>query len=136
MSVRRALASCRRGAGAVEFALAVPLLLGFVLGTAQLGMIFFAQADLRNAVAAGARLASIYPRPDDAAVIDRIEARMVDLEARYVTGPTVTRGTDSNGNDYADIEMRYAVPVDFILFETPPVTLTERRRVYTQPEAE
>lgn len=130
------LAGCRRGASAVEFALAVPLLLGFVLGTAQLGMVFFAQADLRNAVAAGARHASIYPRPGDEAVIDRIEARMTDLRARYVEGPTVERGTDANGNDYADIEMRYAVPLDFILFQTPPITLTERRRVFTQPEVE
>ena len=136
MSFGRALLRGRRGAGAVEFALAVPLLLGFVLGTAQLGLIFFAQADLRNAVAAGARHASIYPRPGDEAVIERIEARMADLEARYVVGPTVTRGTDNNGHDFADLEMRYAVPVDFILFRTPPITLTERRRVYTQPEAE
>ena len=51
-----------------------------------------------------------------------------------IEGPAIVRGTDGNGRDYADIEMRYSVPLDFIFFRTPPVTLTETRRVFTQPE--
>ena len=124
-----------RGAALVEFALALPILLGFIIGTVQLGWLFFADADLRNAVAAGARHASIYPRPDDDAVIATINARLSRLESRYIDGPRIVRGTDANDREYADIEMRYSVPLDFIFFETPPVTLTETRRVFTQPEA-
>ena len=123
------------GVAMVEFALALPILLGLILGATQLGMLFFANADLRNAVAAGARLASIYPRPADNEVIARINDRIVRLDHTRVTGPTVVRGTDANGRDYADLQMAYAVPLDFIVYRTPPVTLTETRRVYTQPEA-
>ena len=123
-----------RGASAVEFALAAPVLIAFIIGIGQLGMLFYANADVRNAVAAGARHASIYPRPDDAAVIARINQRVAGLDRTRIAGPTVARGTDSSGNDFADITMSYAVPLDFIFFRTPPVTLTERRRVFTQPE--
>ncbi len=124
-----------RGVALVEFALALPILLGFVIGIVQLGLLFFAHADLRNAVAAGARHAAVYPRPGDAAVIATINENVAALEARYVDGPRIARDTDANGRDYADIEMRYSVPLDFIFFRTPPVTLTETRRVFTQPEA-
>ena len=122
------------GMAATEFALALPVLLGLIVGATQLGMLYFANADLRNAVAAGARLASIYPRPDDAAVIAQINDRVTRLDSHFVIGPTVTRGT-VNGRAVADIEMRYAVPLDFVIFQTPPVTLVETRRVFTQPTA-
>ena len=134
--IGRALARNVRGVAIAEFALALPVLIGLIVGATQLGMLFFANADLRNAVAAGARFASIYPRPGDAEVVALINARVVRLQHDRVIGPSIIRGTDAGGHDYADIEMRYAVPLDFILFRTPPVTLTETRRVYTQPEAE
>ncbi len=134
MRLGHSLARSNSGASAVEFALALPLLVAFIIGIAQLGFLFFANADVRNAVAAGARLASVYPRPGDAAVIDRINQQVASLDPRNISGPTVVHGTDANGNDYADIEMRYSVPLDFIFFRTPPVTLVERRRVFTQPE--
>ena len=124
-----------RGAALIEFALALPILLGFIIGAVQLGLLFFAHADLRNAVAAGARHASIYPRPGDDAVIATINANLSSLEADLVDGPTIVRATDANGRTYADIEMSYSVPLDFIVYRTPPVTLTETRRVFTQPEA-
>lgn len=132
---RRNLTGDARGVAIVEFALALPVLLGLIIGATQLGMLFFANADLRNAVAAGARYASIYPRPGDSEVIARINARIVRLDRTHVQGPTITRGTDANGHDYAIIQMTYAVPLDFIVYRTPPVTLSESRRVYTQPTA-
>lgn len=134
MNPRRTLALDRRGGAAIEFAWTLPLLLLFVVGIAQLGVLFFANADLRNAVAAGSRVASVYPRPDDAAIVERINAQVAGLDRARVDGPRIVRGTDSNGNDYADISMSYAVPLDFIFFEAGPVTLTETRRVFTQPE--
>lgn len=134
MRAGRSLGADGRGAAAVEFAWALPLLLLLVIGIVQLGVLFFANADLRNAVAAGSRVASVYPRPDDAAIVERINAQVAGLDWARVDGPRIARGTDSNGNDYADISMSYAVPLDFIFFEAGPVTLTETRRVFTQPE--
>ena len=130
----RRLGRDRRGVSAVEFAFAIPLLLGFVLGLVQLGNLFFAHADVRHAVAAGARLASIFPRPTEEEIVARINARVTGLDPEAIEGPSVDFGTDANGNDFADIEMRYSMPLDFIFFRTPPVILTETRRVFTQPE--
>jgi hypothetical protein len=124
-----------RGASAVEFALATPLLFTIIVGVSQLGVLFFANADVRNSVAAGARLASVFPRPSDSTIVAKINERRVRLEDARVTGPTISHGADAAGNQYADIEMRYSVPLNFIFFQTPAVTLVERRRVFQQPAA-
>lgn len=125
-----------RGAGAVEFALAAPILFTLIIGVAQLGILFFASAGLQNAVAEGARLATIYPRPSDERIAEVImDSRFGMKAANIVADPEIVHGTDENGLSYADISLSYEVPLNFIFFETPPVTLTETRRVFTQPVA-
>jgi hypothetical protein len=123
----------QRGVGAIEFALIAPALLGMLIGITQLGALYFARADLRNAVAAGAREAQIFPRPSATTVVTKIKQRMVRLDRTKLVEPTVTIGRDANGYDYADIEVRYAVPLNFAIYKPPPVTLIERRRVFVQP---
>jgi Flp pilus assembly protein TadG len=123
------------GTSAVEFALIAPLLFGFLIGIAQLGILFLANTGLKSAVGEGARLATIFPRPTNAAIIARITDRHFGLEPQYITNPTITEPTAAqvaanNGRAYLDISMSYAVPLDFIFFTTPPVTLVERRRVF------
>ena len=120
------------GVGALEFALIAPALLGMLVGITQLGALYFARADLRNAVAAGARQAQIFPRPASDAVITSIKAKMVRLDQTKLTGPTVTV-VNNVTYPYADIEVRYAVPLNFIIYKPPAVTLIERRRVFLQP---
>jgi len=44
-----------RAAAALEFALVAPVLIVMIMGIAQLGLIFFANAGLNNAIAQGAR---------------------------------------------------------------------------------
>ena len=124
----------QRGVSAVEFALIAPALLSMLVGITQLGALYFAKADLRNAVAAGARRAQIFPRPAPDAVVTEIKAKMVRLDQTKLTGPTVTV-TESGTYHYADIEVRYAVPLNFIIYKPAPVTLIERRRVFLQPTA-
>lgn len=130
---RQPLLRDTRGLGTLEFALLAPVMLGLFIAIFQLGTLYFANADLRNAVAHGARYATIFPRPSTDELKARVSARVVKLEAGKITGPTVTYGQDANGYDYADIEMKYAVPLDFVFFSTPPVTLTDRRRVFLAP---
>ena len=121
-----------RGAGAVEFAIIAPVLFAMLIGMAQLGILFFANAGLKNAVGEGARLATLFPRPTNAQIIARINAKKYGLTASRITGPTIVSGT-SNGATFADITMSYSVPIDFIFYRTNPVTLTQTRRVWTQP---
>lgn len=118
-----------RGASAVEFAFAVPVLLVLIIGIIQLGILFMANAGLQQAVEEGARFATIYPNPNDSAIIARVNDKRFGLDAANVTGPAVTHGT-SNGVSYVDVTMSYSAPLNFVFFETDPVTLSHTRRAY------
>jgi Flp pilus assembly pilin Flp len=122
-----------RGASAVEFALTAPVLFGFIVGIAQLGTLFFANAGLKSAVEEAARYATIHPRPS----IEKIEQRIIEgefgLDEDFVTEPVVTTGKVGT-RDYVTIEMQYYVPLDFIFYRTDPIILSESRRVFVQPQ--
>ena len=126
-----------RGIGAVEFALTAPVLLGFIVGVAQLGTLFFANSGLKSAVAEGARYATIHPRPSDAQIIQRISDGRFGLDPAHITGPTITRPavgpTEPCKRECLLISMSYNVPLDFIFFSVGPVRLTEARRVFVYP---
>jgi Flp pilus assembly protein TadG len=121
-----------RGASVVEFALLAPVLVGFIIAISQLGLLFYANAGLGNAVSEGARLATLFPRPTNEQIAARINERRFGLDPAYVVGPTIVDGSD-NGTPYADITMSYAAPLNFIFYKVGPIRLTRTRRVYTQP---
>jgi Flp pilus assembly protein TadG len=121
---------CARGSAAAEFALAVPVLVLFLAGIAQLGILFAANAGLQQAVGEGARLATIYPRPADAAIVTRIQNAAVALNASSLDTPTLTHGT-ANGVPYVDISLSYHPKLNFVLFAGPQITMTKTRRAYT-----
>ena len=121
-----------RGAAALEFAIIAPALIALIIGIAQLGILYLANAGLRNAVAEGARFATIWPRPDDTAIRTRITSSEFGLIPANITTPAITHGVDSGAN-YVDISVSYTVPLNFIFFEVPDVTLTESRRAYVNP---
>ena len=133
MARSRVLLQNEKGASAVEFVLAFPVLMIFIIGILQLGVLFSANAGLRQAVEEGARLATIFPIPDDTEIDAQITARVSNskfgLVASRITGPTVAHGT-SNGVNFVDVSMSYSVPLDFVLFTTAPVTLSYTRRAY------
>ena len=136
MMLKRNLHGDTRGVGAVEFALIAPVLISFIVGISQLGRLFFANADMKNAVAAGARLASTWQTPNGVPSDDSIKAaisqRLVRAGAASRATTTLTHGVDDLGNPYVEIKMSYSVPLDFVFFDVPPVTLHETRRVFTQ----
>lgn len=121
-----------RGVGAVEFALALPLLLVAVVGIAQMGILFFAHAGLKNLVAEGARFASISPRPTDSAIKARLNQGGFGLISTNLGAPTVTYG-QTGTTDYADIRMTYTLDLDFIFYEHKGVQIAETRRVFLYP---
>ena len=121
-----------RGAAALEFALALPALVMMIVGIGQLGILYMANAGLRNAVAEGARFATIFPRPSDTAIRTRITSSEFGLIPANMTTPAITHGVDG-GTNYVDISVSYTVPLNFVFFTAPPVTLTESRRAYINP---
>ncbi len=123
----------RSGTSAVEFALIAPVLIAFLIGVAQLGLLFFANAGLNNAIASGARHATLFPRPTEAEIRSRIDAARFGLNPAGLAPPSLTWNTTANPN-FADIKMSYTTRLNFILYQ-PSVTLTRTRRVYLQPLA-
>lgn len=131
MSTRR-LTTDQRGASAMEFAIIAPVLLLFIVGIWQLGVLFLANSGLKHAVAEGSRLATTFPRPADTDVEALIVERRFGLEEEYLSEATVVF-TDDEEISYADVSLTYEVPLDFIFFEAGTVTLSENRRVFVYP---
>ena len=132
MKCLRSLLRDRRGLSAVEFALVCPVLFGFLIGTGQLGILYFANAGLRNAVEEGARTVGVYPRPTDATIRARMVQKRFGLRSQYLGTPQITTGKDG-GADYVQISLTYQVPLDFVIVSVKPITLTKTRRVYVYP---
>ncbi|HEY0111557.1 MAG TPA: TadE/TadG family type IV pilus assembly protein [Allosphingosinicella sp.] len=130
--LKRLIRRDQRGAGAVEFALVLPALLAFIIGTAQMGKLFFANADMRHAVAAGARVASVFPVPDDATILAKVNEKITRAGAAGRTTAIINHSGEDEANPWIEIQMTYTVPLDFVFFNMAPVTLSETRRVYTQ----
>jgi Flp pilus assembly protein TadG len=134
MKSLRSLLRDRQGLGAVEFALIAPVIFAFIIAISQVGMLFYANAGLNNALADGARFAIIFPRPTNEQISARITDRRFGLDPAFITGPTYSTPVTSNGITHMDITLSYAAPMDFIFFRASPVTLSETRRVYLQPQ--
>lgn len=139
-SAKRQLSSDAGGAAAVEFALVAPVVIMLLIGIAQIGILFHANAGLRQAVGEGARLATIYPRPTTTTVETMIQGQRFGLTPSKITGPTVTACTVTYGVSpnltsvpCYDITMSYNAQLDFFGNAMPPITLTETRRVFLNP---
>ena len=119
------------GAAAVEMALALPVLILFIYGIFQIGMIMAASAGMQHALGEGARLATIYPYPNDASVKTRIQDKVFGtyIGSYVVADPAdVTNGV---GTVFAkDLSVTYTVTPNFLFFSAPPVTLVRTKRVY------
>ena len=122
----------RAGASAIEFALVVPFLVCVIVGIAQMGRMYLADAGLRNLVADSARFASISPRPNDDAIKARLRSGGFGLESGNLSEPVVTYGADGAAN-WAQINMTYTFQMDFIFWQPAPTRLVEQRKVYIYP---
>ena len=117
------------GSPAVEFAFAAPVLILFVIGIVQLGLLFSATAGMASGVNEGARFATVYPTPTDDQIIARINQKRFMVQTAYMQTPTLVHGTN-NGVSYIDITLNYSAPMNFVFFQTPAVSLRQTRRVY------
>jgi Flp pilus assembly protein TadG len=125
-----------RGNAAVEFALAVPVLIFMIWGMFQVSILLEANAGVDQALGEGARYATIFDtttnaRPTD----DQISARITGT--KFGTGLGVWQdpdiNTDNESSDgYITINVEYDVPTNFLFFQGPNVSITKSKRVYVQ----
>lgn len=134
--LNRLLRRDNKGIGAVEFALVAPVLISFVIGISQMGKLFFANADMKNAMAHGARVASVWPVPNDATILAEVNDRIARTNGLAKSSVQIIRGEDDNDNAFIEIKMSYQVPLEFIFFDLGPVTLEDKRQVFIQMDGE
>ena len=113
------------GGAVVEMAFALPILLTFVYGIFQLGVIFAANAGMQHALGEGARFATLYPSPSDADIKAKMEGKLFGTKVgKYtVADPTGTA-------NYKDLQVTYKVTPNFLFFKLPEVTVNRTKRVY------
>lgn len=117
------------GASAVEMALSLPILLTFIYGMMQVGMVMAADAGMQHALGEGARLATIYPTPTDTAIKDKITTKVFGTYiGTYTVSDPVT--TTAGTSKYKTLTVTYTVTPNYIFFSGKPVNLTRSKRVY------
>jgi len=119
----------RRGAAVIEMAFALPALVVMIWAIVQLGLVFRAMSGIQHALGEGARLATLYPQPDNDAIEAKIE------EAVYGIGPGTFTIEDpvpgeADGSGYLDLEVTYTQATDLLLIPGPTITVSRSKRVW------
>lgn len=114
----------RDGSAAIEFAVAVPVLLMMVFGMFQLAIVLRANAGMQHALGEAARLATIFPTPSDAEIQARITSTRFGVGNGTWNTPTIADGTGTK-----TITVTYSQPLDWIFFTTT-VNLTKSKTIY------
>jgi Flp pilus assembly protein TadG len=125
MSKFRILKRNERGAAAIEFAIAVPILVLLIYGIFRIGLLYQANAGMQHALGEGARLATLYPTPTDAQITAKMNAKLFGEGYGAFTVATPTTGATSK-----TLTITYTTPMDFLFVPGPTVTLTRSKVVY------
>ncbi|MEO6360816.1 MAG: TadE/TadG family type IV pilus assembly protein [Sphingomicrobium sp.] len=125
------IARDERGSPAIEFAIAVPVLVSIIYGIAQLGLIYEANAGIQHALGEAARYATLYDADKTTRVHteDEILARLNAKLFGKGSGTFTPKYTD-NGNNSVELEVKYSKKLDFLFMPGPTVTLTRTKTVY------
>ena len=124
------------GSAAVEFALAVPVLILFIYGFFTMGLIYQANAGLQNALGEGARFATLYIEanngpPSDSEIQTRITSGQFGLSGGTLQPPEIDNTDIANG--WKTIRLTYSRPTEFLFFPGPTINVTREKRVYIAP---
>src|SRR4028119_2224507 len=111
---RRTIRKDERGVAAIEMAFALPILLLFVFGIFQFGVILHANAGMQHALGEGARYATLYPKPADNLIVDKMEEAVFGLNIGTFSTPTVTTPATSVCTNCRLLTVNYTVMPDFI----------------------
>jgi hypothetical protein len=127
--IRKPLRTDDRGAATVEMALTLPILLMFIYGIFTIGVVLAANAGMQHALGEGARLATLYPTPDNGRIRDRMAAKVFGVHVGTFSTPTVTDPPSGQGG-YRILSVSFSVTPNFLFFNGPQINLTRQKKVY------
>ena len=131
MTFIRTIRRDEKGVAAVEMAFALPILLLFVYGIFQFGVILQANAGMQHALGEGARYATLYPKPADSLIQTRMSNSVFGMNIGTFGAPTVTTPATSECTNCRLLTVSYTVTPDFVFFSGPAINLVRTKRVYT-----
>lgn len=120
-----------QGVAAIEMAFALPILLLFVFGIFQFGIILQANAGMQHALGEGARYATLYPKPADNLIVTKMSNAVFGMNVGTFGTPTVTTPPTTDCTNCRLLTVTYSVTPNFVFFNGPPISLTRTKRVYT-----
>ena len=129
MRVLHNLRRDRRGVAVIELAFALPALIIMMWVIIQLGLVFRAMSGIQHGLGEGARFATLYPKPTDAAIKTKITTTVYGIGPGSFTIPTPVSGT-ADGANYLDLKVTYTQPTDLLLMRGPTITVSRSKRVW------
>ena len=134
MTVFRKLARDQRGAGVIEFAIALPVLISLIWGVFQIGLVMQANAGMQHALGEAARYATIWPTPSDSAIQARVASRKFGTYNGNLSTLSIVNNTTGSGPTLQvvskDLRLEYNHTMRFLFLPSRNVTLTRTKRVY------
>jgi len=124
-----------RGAAVIEMAFVLPVLILFIYGIFQVGILYQANAGMQHALGEGARMATLC-RPVtggcNVATTTEIKAKMNG--SVFGTKPgTFTIPDPTTVNRVMTLTVNYTQPTNFLFFPGPTVNLSRTKVVYLPP---
>lgn len=127
MTMLRKIGRNESGATVIEMAIALPVLVSFIYGIFQLGVIFQANAGMQHALGEGARYATIWPTPNDANIKSKVSAEVFGTK----NGTFTVADPVTNADASKTLSVTFSMPTNFLFIAGPTVNITRSKKVYT-----
>lgn len=125
-----------RGVAVIEIAIVLPVLILFIYGIFQVGILYQANAGMQHALGEGARYATLCLSPDPCENPTAAQVKTVIEGKVFGTKPgTFSVPTPTVSSGVMTITVNYTQPTNFIFFAGPTVTTSQSKIVYLAPTA-
>jgi Flp pilus assembly pilin Flp len=133
VSLIRKLRRNEDGAAVIEMAFALPILVMLLWMIIQLGLVFRAMSGIQHALGEGARVATLWPKPDDETITDRMNAAVYGIgPGEFTIVPPDEKEAD--GSTYLDLQVTYTQDTDLLFIPGPTINVTRSKRVWVAEE--
>jgi Flp pilus assembly protein TadG len=127
------LSKGENGASAIEFSIAVPVLVMFIYGIFSFGQVLEVDASMQHALGEGARYATLCLNPASSGCTVPTDTQITSKVTSKLFGPasgaTPSITTDTT-NKTKTISLSYSQQMNFLLFTGPTVSFTRSKVVY------
>lgn len=135
MKMLKVIKRDNRGVAVIEIAIVLPVLILFIYGIFQIGILYQANAGMQHALGEGARFATLCKPVTGGCNIStdaQITAKM--NAAVFGTKPgTFTIPAPTTVNRVMTLTVNYSQPMNFLFFPGPTVTLSRTKKIYLPP---